>query len=54
MQELTIMAAQDGGFVVLNYNSSPGELKLPLFAGDLEACLEYMGEKLRPRQESVS
>lgn len=54
MRELTIMAARDGGFVVLDYGVEPGSLKLPLFAGDLEACLEYMGEKLRPGQDIQS
>lgn len=47
---LTIMAAQEGGFVVFEDQYSGGAQKI-LHAGGLEDCLEYMARAFSPAYE---
>lgn len=59
MRSLTLTAAPDGGFVVMDFNwiqtSHPGRLNDPnfgfRFAGSLAECLDYMRKQMEAKPD---
>lgn len=47
LTEITLLRAQEGGFLVLSQEQmSRPTMSLPLFAGTLDECLDFMKRKM--------